>query len=116
MVATTLTKTVRGMHVLDIHDFSSVRKKQCDAYGFLYSPTFTVGGLDWAVRSYPDDDIYPRCWRQLGAVGPRGRLRRASDRGRRGLGARQVRAGRPDHRRDGAVVPREGPDPVRRDQ
>ncbi|KAE8799506.1 Speckle-type POZ protein-like protein [Hordeum vulgare] len=50
--------------------------------------TFTVGGLDWAVRYYPDGDIYPRCWRQLGAVGPRGCLRRASDLGRRVLGAR----------------------------
>ncbi|KAI4972592.1 hypothetical protein ZWY2020_003517 [Hordeum vulgare] len=58
MVATTLMKTARGTHVLDIHGFSSVRKKQCDADGFLYSPTFTVGGLDWAVRYYPDGDTH----------------------------------------------------------
>ncbi|KAF7101963.1 hypothetical protein CFC21_103164 [Triticum aestivum] len=56
MVAATITKTARGTHVLDIHGFSGLRKKQCDVDGFLYSPTFTVSGLDWAVRYYPDGD------------------------------------------------------------
>ncbi|KAI5008785.1 hypothetical protein ZWY2020_009833 [Hordeum vulgare] len=54
MVATTLTKTTRGMHVLDIHGFSSVRKNNVTQMAFCTrrpsppgEPTFTVGGLDW---------------------------------------------------------------------
>ncbi|XP_047079229.1 BTB/POZ and MATH domain-containing protein 2-like [Lolium rigidum] len=56
IVTGTVTTTARGTHVFDIGGFNSLTKGFCGVDGFVYSPTFTVDGLDWAIRYYPDGD------------------------------------------------------------
>ncbi|KAM0931741.1 hypothetical protein ACQ4PT_000150 [Festuca glaucescens] len=56
IVTGTVTTTACGTHVFDVGGFNSLTKRLCGVDGFVYSPTFTVDGLDWAIRYYPDGD------------------------------------------------------------
>ncbi|KAF0900526.1 hypothetical protein E2562_032122 [Oryza meyeriana var. granulata] len=58
MLPARVTELASGTYVLDVHGFSSLRKQHCGADGFVVSPTFTVAGLDWAVRYHPEGDAH----------------------------------------------------------
>ncbi|EAZ05479.1 hypothetical protein OsI_27694 [Oryza sativa Indica Group] len=45
-----------GTYVLDVHGFSGLRRQHCGGGGCIVSPTFTVAGLEWAIRYHPEGD------------------------------------------------------------
>ncbi|KAK3120934.1 hypothetical protein QOZ80_8BG0643670 [Eleusine coracana subsp. coracana] len=51
-----VTPTHRCTHAVHIRNFSTLRKEHCGGDGSVASPPFTVGGLDWTLRYYPDGD------------------------------------------------------------
>lgn len=51
-----VTPTSRGTHVVYVRNFSTLRREHCGEDGSVNSPAFTVGGLHWVLRYYPDGD------------------------------------------------------------
>ncbi|KAK3122635.1 hypothetical protein QOZ80_8AG0616170 [Eleusine coracana subsp. coracana] len=49
-----VTPTHRCTHDVRIRNFSTLRKEHCGGDGSVASLPFTVGGLDWTLRYYPD--------------------------------------------------------------
>jgi hypothetical protein len=48
-----VTATGFATHVVEVHDFSKLRKKHRGDTGYVCSETFTVDGLDWMIYCHP---------------------------------------------------------------